>query len=276
MTDETPTLPQEIDLENASVARVYDALLGGKDNFASDREVYRSVVAADPLAPRAAQEVRRCLGRVVDWLVRQAGMDQFLDLGSGLPTAENTHEIAQRINPDADVVYVDNDPSVIAHGRALMQDDESTWFTAGDLADPDGILDCPVISEKLDLQRPYALVQFSTLHHVADSGNPRDIMQKYVQRLPSGSYVALCHFFDAGAEDPQQSAFAQDMQQRLLGSSMGSGWFRTRAEILSFLDGLDLVEPGLVKVHEWWPVGPRCTELSQMDESVVVAVARKP
>jgi hypothetical protein len=276
MTDRTSTLARDIDLENASVARVYDALLGGKDNFASDREVYRSIVAADPLAPHAAQEVRRCLGRVVDWLVRQAGVDQFLDLGSGLPTAENTHEIAQRINPDAEVVYVDNDPSVIAHGRALMQDNESTWFTAGDLADPDAILDCPVVSGKLDLQRPYALVQFGTLHHLDDSSDPRAIMQKYVERLPSGAYVALCHFFDAGEEDPDQSAFAQEMQQRLVGSSMGSGRFRTRAEILSFLEGMDLVEPGLVKVHEWWPIGPRMTELSRMDHSVVVAVARKP
>lgn len=276
MSDRTSTLPREIDLENASVARVYDALLGGKDNFASDREVYRSIVAADPLAPHAAQEVRRCLGRVVDWLVRQAGVDQFLDLGSGLPTAENTHEIAQRINPDAEVVYVDNDPSVIAHGRALMQDNESTWFTAGDLADPDAILDCPVVSGKLDLQRPYVLVQFGTLHHLDDSSDPRGVMQKYVERLPSGAYVALCHFFDAGEEAPDQSAFARQMQQRLLGSSMGSGWFRTRAEILSFLEGMELVEPGLVKVHEWWPIGPRLTELSWMDHSVVVAVARKP
>ena len=276
MTDGTSALPPEIDLENASVARVYDALLGGKDNFASDRQVYESVVAADPLAPLAAQEIRRCLGRVVDWLARQAGIDQFLDLGSGLPTADNTHEIAQRVNADADVVYVDNDPSVIAHGRALLQDNDHTWFTPGDLTRPAEVFADPVVRGKLDLTRPVGLVQFGTLHHVDDSCAPREIMREYVDRLPSGSYVALCHFFDSGPEDPEQSAFARDMQARLVDSSMGSGWFRRRDELLGFLDGLELVEPGLVKVHEWWPMGPRLAELSRMDDSLVVAVARKP
>ena len=276
MTDENVALSAGIDLENASVARVYDALLGGKDNFASDREVYRSIVEADPLAPHAAQAIRRCLGRAVDWLVRQAGMDQFLDLGSGLPTAENTHEIAQRADPEARVVYVDNDPTVVAHGRALLQDNEQTWFTPADLTRPDAVLDDPVVRGRLDLARPYVLMQFNTLHHIDDAHRPGEIMREYVDRLPSGSYATLCHFYDPGPDEPEQSAFAQDMQVRLAGSSMGSGWFRREEEILSYLGGLELVEPGLVKLHEWWPVGPRIDELSRMDHALVVAVGRKP
>jgi len=265
-----------IDTSKASVARVYDALLGGKDNFEVDQAVYRSVVEADPLAPQAARAIRRWLVRCVRWLADEAGMDQFLDCGAGLPTAENTHEAAQRVNHNAEVVYVDNDPIVCAHGSALLATNARTHFVGGDLAEPDKLLRHPVITGNLDLARPYVLMQCNTLHHLPDERNPREIMAAYIEALPSGSYVALCHFYDPGDSDPEMSAFSRDMEKRLSGSSMESGRFRTREEISSYFEGLELVEPGLVKLHEWWPNGPRLKPFSPMEHSFLAGVARKP
>jgi hypothetical protein len=268
--------PPHIDTTTASVARVYDALLGGKDNYEVDRIVYRAVVEADPLAPGAAKAIRKWLGRCVRWLADEAEMDQFLDCGSGLPTVENTHEAAQRANPEARVVYIDNDPTVIAHGRALLEDNDFTHFADADLTKPGELLRHPVVTKYLDLDRPYVLMQCNTLHHLMDDVNPGEIMASYIRALPSGSYVALCHFYDPGDEDPELSAFAKDMERRLSESSMGSGRFRSREEITSFLDGLELVEPGLVKLHEWYPNGPRLKAPSPMEHSFLAGVARKP
>lgn len=266
----------KIDTTKASVARVYDALLGGKDNYEVDRAVYRSVLESDPQAPATARAIRRWLVRVVRWLVGPAGMDQFLDLGSGLPTLENTHEVAQRRNPEATVVYVDNDPVVSAHGRALLEENRFTHFVEADLAEPEALLRHPTVTKNLDLDRPYVLMQCNTLHHLIDDDDPYGIMRSYVEALPSGSYVALCHFWDPAEEDPEYSAFAKDMEQRLTQSSMGSGRFRTRQEISSYLEGLELVEPGLVRLHEWWAEGPRTTPLTSMDRVLLSGVARKP
>ncbi|WP_028662976.1 SAM-dependent methyltransferase [Saccharomonospora halophila] len=265
-----------IDSTKASVARVYDALLGGKDNYEVDRVVYRSVLESDPQAPATAVAIREWLVRVVRWLAGPAGMDQFLDCGSGLPTQENTHEAAQRLNPEARVVYVDNDPVVGAHGRALLEENPFTHFVEADLVDPEALLRHPDVTRNLDLDRPYVLMQCNTLHHLMDDEDPLGIMRRYVDALPSGSYVALCHFWDPQDEDPESSTFAGDMEQRLTGSSMGSGRFRTRDEIAAYLEGLEPVEPGLVRLHEWWPDGPRLTPLTSMDRVLLSGVARKP
>ncbi|WP_199431471.1 SAM-dependent methyltransferase [Qaidamihabitans albus] len=274
-TNEQAPVPV-IDTSVASVARVYDALLGGKDNYEVDRVVYRSVLEASPEAPRTATAIRQWLVRVVRWLAGPAGMDQFLDLGSGLPTVENTHEVAQRVNPDARVVYVDNDPVVSAHGRALLEENDRTHFVEMDLTEPERVLAHPAVTENLDLERPFVLMQCNTLHHLMDDENPYQIMKTYVDALPSGSYAALCHFWDPAEENAEFSAFARDMEQRLTGSTMGSGRFRTRQEIRSYLDGLELVEPGLVMLHEWWPEGPRLEPLTNMDQVFLSGVAQKP
>jgi hypothetical protein len=271
-----PGLGPGIDITKASVARVYDALLGGKNNYEVDRVVYGSIVEASPDAPKTATAIREWLVRVVTWLAGPAGMDQFLDLGSGLPTVQNTHEVAQRTNPDAIVVYVDNDPVVSVHGRALLAANEQTFFAELDLTKPDEVLSDKMVASHLEFDRPLVLMQCNTLHHLMDEDDPHGIMRTYINALPSGSYVALCHFWDPADEDPELSVFAKDMEQRMTGSTMGSGRFRNRREIEGFMEGLELVEPGLVNLHEWWPGGPRVTPITNMDRVFLSGIGRKP
>ena len=266
-------LPVNIDTTKASVARVYDAFLGGKDNYEVDREVFRRVQQAAPEAGLLGRENRNFLSRVTRFIANETGVTQFLDCGSGLPTAENTHQVAQRIQPDARVVYVDNDPVVLAHGRALLEENDQTHFSAADIFEPREILHDEVVRKHLDFSQPIALFQLGTLHHYDGERSPGNIMQEYIDGLPSGSYVALSHFFDP---ENEHSELARRMEQIFLHSPMGSGWFRTRTEILSMLPGLELVEPGLTRCADWWPDGPRIKPLDQVAHCIVGAVGRKP
>ncbi|MBB4929652.1 hypothetical protein F4561_000472 [Lipingzhangella halophila] len=267
--------PAGIDASTASVARVYDAILGGEHNYEVDQEVAQSIFEVSPDARRTAQAIRQWLVRVVRWLSGPAGMDQFLDVGSGLPTAENTHEVAQRNNPRARVVYVDNDPLVSAHSDTLLGANPNANFVEGDLTRPQELLRHPTVTGTLELDRPFVLMQCNTLHHLMDEQRPHELMRTYIDALPSGSYVALCHFWDPADEDPELSEFAREVEHRFSTSSMASGRFRTRAEITSYFDGLELVEPGLVELHEWWPDGPRTQPLIPMDHVFLGGVGRK-
>ncbi len=274
LTAEEPELP-EVDPTRPSIARVYDAFLGGKDNYEVDREVYRQAVAIDPDAPLAARDLRDWLVRVVRFLAGdEAGIDQFLDCGSGLPTSENVHQVAQRTNPDATIVYVDNDPVVAAHGRALLAENQRTHFLFADLRRPVEILEHPVVTKVLDFDRPLALMQCATIHHVTDEEKPAELMRAYVDALPSGSYVALSHFLDPG-EGSEYRRLARQLEDNLR-RSVGSGECRTHERILSFLDGLEPVEPGLVPVVEWWPDGPLMRPLVPVQRLIAGVVARKP
>lgn len=266
----------KVDTNTASVARVYDAILGGDNNYEVDQEVFRSLLEVSPDAPRTARAIRKWLVRVVRWLSGPAGMDQFLDVGSGLPTKENTHEVAQYHNPQARIIYADNDPLVSTHSHTLLEGNENAHFLKADLTTPRELLHHPTVTEHLDFERPLVLMQCNTLHHLADEQRPYEIMRAYIDALPSGSYVALCHFWNPAEEDPELSEFASEVEHRFSGSSMGSGRFRTRATIASYLEGLELVEPGLVKLHEWWPDGPRMDPLIPMDKVFLGGVARKP
>ena len=263
-----------IDRTKASVARVYDCFLGGKDNYDVDREVFEQVNRSAPQMARLARDHREWLVRVTRFLARSAGIDQFLDCGAGLPTAENTHQVAQRLNPEARVVYVDNDPVVAAHGRALLEENELTHLVMADLTEPDKVLEHPTVTRYLDFSRPIALIQCSTIHHVPDSGKPREIMERYIERLPAGSYLALTHFFDPqdGGEASELARFVEDVFSK---SSMGSGFFRTRDEIQSFFGDLQLVEPGIARLCDWWPDGPHLTPPTAVDEVLIGGVARK-
>lgn len=276
-TEEPPTntIPTTIDTTKASIARVYDAFLGGKDNYEVDRAVYEQVKTIAPQSPELARDFRTWLIRSVRFLAGSAGIDQFLDLGSGLPAAENTHQAAQRFNPDAKVVYVDNDPIVAAHGRALLEENERTHFIAGDLRYPSEVLNHPVVTQNLDFNRPLALMQCATIHHVDDDANPYEIMRTYIDALPSGSYVGLTHFYDP-ADGSKYSELARGIETTFRTSSMGTGRFRTREEITSYLDGLELVEPGLVRLADWWPDGPRVAPLPDSGHIALGAVGRKP
>ncbi|MGH3897806.1 MAG: SAM-dependent methyltransferase [Pseudonocardiaceae bacterium] len=267
--------PSYIDTTKASIARVYDAFLNGKDNYEIDREVFRRVQQVAPECALLAWDNREFLIRATRFIADQTGITQFLDCGSGLPTAENTHQVVQRIQPDARVVYIDNDPTVIAHGRALLVENDQTFFGAADIFTPRGVINDQVVQKHLDFSEPIALFQVATLHHYNGERSPQSIMAEYIDALPSGSYVAISHFFDPETTS-ELSELARKMEQVFLHSPMGSGWFRTRTEIEGMLPGLELVEPGLTRCADWWPDGPRIKPLAPVQHCLLGAVGRKP
>jgi len=265
--------PVGVDPTRASIARVYDAFLGGKDNYEVDREVLRGVQKAAPEAQELATENRGFLIRACRFLAGQAGITQFLDCGSGLPTAENTHQVVQRINPDTRIVYVDNDPVVLAHGRALLEENDRTHFVSADIFQPKEILDNETVRRHIDFTEPLALLHMGTLHHFdGPRERPAEIMREYIAALPAGSFVGISHFLDP---ENEHSAVARKMENMFLHSPMGSGTFRTRAELLELFDGLELVEPGLTLCADWWPEGPRLKPLNQVQHCIAGGIGRK-
>ncbi|ASU79818.1 hypothetical protein CDG81_17870 [Actinopolyspora erythraea] len=267
--------PIHIDTSKASIARVYDAFLGGKDNYEVDRQVFEGVKQAAPEAADLAWDNREFLIRTIRFLASQTNVRQFLDCGSGLPTAENTHQVAQRLNPEARVVYVDNDPVVLAHGRALLEENEQTHFSPADIFEPRNVLEDPVVNAHLDFSEPIALLQVGTLHHYVGDRDPGEIMREYVEALPSGSFVVLSHFYDP-EDDGYYSELARRMDDRFTHSPMGSGKFRTEKQIRGMFPGLEFVDPGLVLCCDWWPDGPRFKKQPEVSNCIVGAVGRKP
>lgn len=272
-SEQDPSLPT-IDPTKASIARVYDAALDGKDNYQVDRELLEQVLQITPGAALVTKALRRWLVRVTRYLARDVGLDQFLDCGAGLPTVENTHQTAQRYNPDSVVVYLDNDPIVLVHGRALLEENDRTHFISADLTRPDEVLGDPAVRGHLEFDRPIGLIQCATLHHVDDEARPAEIMARYIDALPSGSYVALTHWWDP-EDGGEGSDLARAVETTYRTSSMGTGRYRTRAEIEAMLDGLELVAPGLTGLDDWWPDGPRA-DTSLVEKLILGAVGRKP
>ncbi|MGH3973830.1 MAG: SAM-dependent methyltransferase [Pseudonocardiaceae bacterium] len=269
-------VPAYVDTTKASIARVYDAALNGVDNYEIDREVLRQVQRVAPEIAQTAWDNRNFLIRVTRFIASQTGVTQFLDCGSGLPTAENTHQVAQRIQPDARVVYVDNDPVVLAHGRALLQEDDRTHFSAADIFAPRQVINDEVVRRNLDFSMPIALLQLGTLHHYDGGRSLQSIMAEYVDALPSGSYVAISHFLDHKT-NPELSQLAKRIEQVLHRSPLGGVVvFRTRAEIEGMLPDLELIEPGLVHCADWRPDQPRTTPLDSVQQCLIGAVGRKP
>ncbi|QRP42981.1 SAM-dependent methyltransferase [Amycolatopsis sp. FDAARGOS 1241] len=272
-TRQDPNAPVGVDPNRASVARVYDALLGGKDNYEVDRQVVRELTAAMPDVVDLAVENRAFLIRVCRFIASQTGVLQYLDCGSGLPTAENTHQVVQRIAPESKVVYVDNDELVVAHGRALLEENESTRFIKGDIFDPRSILDDEVVQGHLDWSEPIALFQMATLHHhKGERHRPAEVMHEYIEALPSGSYVALTHILDPEGEDTEAM---RNLEEAVRNGSLGGATARTRAEITELFDNLELVPPGLVELVNWWPDGPRLKPLNVAQRLFAGGVARK-
>ncbi|MEV5557589.1 SAM-dependent methyltransferase [Nonomuraea wenchangensis] len=244
--------PRGIDTTRPSVSRVYDFMLGGKDNYEADRMAARRALEVAPDAPQAARANREFLGRVVRFLAGEAGIRQFLDIGSGLPTQGNVHEIAQSVAPGTHVVYVDHDPIVLVHGRALLAVDDTTTVVEADLLHPEAILHNPEVRRLIDFDRPVALLLLGILHHLADHEDPGGITRRLMDRLVPGSYLAVSHFHNPGPELPEVSRQAYSAE-KIFNETMGTGRWRTRAEILAYFDGLDLLEPGLVPLPEWRP-----------------------
>nr|WP_228771510.1 SAM-dependent methyltransferase [Actinokineospora iranica] len=263
-----------IDTSRASIARVYDAFLNGKDNYEIDREVVRRVRQVAPEAAQLAFDNRDFLIRATRFIAQQTGIRQYLDLGSGLPTAENTHQVAQRIRPDSTVVYVDNDPVVLAHGRALLEENDQTHFVAGDIFEPERILENETVRRHLDFSEPIALFQMGTIHHYDGEREPADIMAAYIDALPSGSIVGVSHFFDP--ETTEHSALARRLEEVFLHSPMGTGLFRTGPRIQAMFPGLEMIEPGVTLCARWWPDGPRLRPLDQVQYCIVGGLGRKP
>ena len=255
-------------------ARVYDYLLGGKDNYAADRDAAAQGLQRNPHSRIPPRTNREFLRRAVHYLAAEAGIRQFLDIGTGLPTSPNVHEIAQAVDPTARVVYVDNDPIVLAHARALLTSSAQgrTRYVDADLRDPHAILAAPELRATLDLTQPVALLLIAILHFVGDDDQPHRIVGELVEALPPGSYLALSHL--TGDFDPTAWAGVSAVYAAK-GVTMQ---VRPRPTIEGFFTGLHLVEPGLQVVTGWRPdpaeVGNDAAVTDQQ-VSVYGAVARK-
>ncbi len=238
-----------VDTSVAHISRVYDYWLGGKDNFAADRVAGDRVIAAYPDIVRSARANRAFLARAVRYLVREAGVRQFLDIGTGIPAANNTHEVAQSAAPECCVVYVDNDPVVLSHAQALLASgpDGATAYVDADLRDPGTIL--AEAGGLLDFSRPVAIMLVAILQHIGNKADPFGIVGRLMGAVPAGSYLALSH----PARDIQAKAMAEiaESMNELVAEKVT---FRSRAEVLRFFDGLELVKPGVVPVPRWRPI----------------------
>lgn len=251
MVDPYP-VPKGVDPRVPSIARVYDVFLDGKDNFAVDREVAAAVMEINPEGRTMGLINRAFLRRAVRYMGEKEGIRQFLDLGSGLPTQGNVHQIAHQVDPSARVVYVDNDAMVLAHARALLADNETTTVLVADVRRPAEILDSPEVRQYIDLKEPVGLLAFAILHHFLDSENPAGIMATLRDAVPSGSLMAMSHFYDPQDEHPAASARAKEVEQ-VLAEKLGTGRFRTRAELMAYFGDWELLDPGLVPPAEWRP-----------------------
>ena len=263
------TEPPEIDASVPNSARIWNYWLGGKDNYPVDREAGDEYRATYPEIVEVARASRRFLARAVRYLAGEARVRQFLDVGTGLPTEDNTHEVAQRVAPEARVVYVDNDPVVLAHARALLTSPQrATAYIDADLRDPDAIL--AAAARTLDLTQPVGLMLLGILGHVDDDEEARSIVRRLVAALPSGSYLTICD----GTNDISEAGV--EAQRRYNESGAVPYRLRSAQQIADFFDGLEVVEPGVVSCPRWRPdpadVGGGLP--AEMDQ--VAGVGRKP
>jgi hypothetical protein len=265
-------IPSKIDTSRPQSARMYDYFLGGKNHFAADRETAANVLRSSPSVRIAARENRAFLGRAIRYLAAEAGIRQFLDIGTGLPTTNNVHEVAQAVIPSAHVVYVDNDPMVLAHAQALLTSapEGRTAYIHADLRDPNAILSDPATRDVLDFSQPIALVLVAILHFVSDEDKPAEIIATLLDALPPGSYLAASHL--TMEHDPDVTAAGQ-RTMREAGITMRKRDSDEFARLV--FSGLELVPPGVVLVSEWRPTssGPRPTSA---EVSCYGGVARKP
>jgi hypothetical protein len=247
------TLPREwggISPDRPNIARMYDYYLGGAHNFAADREAAQRAIDIFPDLPRVVQTGRAFLRRAVTFLLEQ-GIDQFLDVGSGIPTAGNVHEVAQRANPAARVVYVDIDPVAVSHSRSLLRDNPRAGVVLADARATDQIFADPVVARLIDPVRPVGVLAVSLLHFFPDEAEAGGITQRLYERVPSGSYLALVHATTERLTDEMRRQV-----ERVYSRTPSPLVFRTREEIGRLFAGFELVEPGLVYVPEWRPEGP--------------------
>lgn len=263
--------PLDISAINTSIphpARVYDYFLGGKDNFEADRTAGEAAIQAFPKTAESARAARAFLRRVVHFLAADAGIRQFLDVGTGLPSGENVHEVAQTVAPEAKIVYVDNDPIVLRHAQALLTSTREgvTAYLDADLRDTNKIL-CQAATT-LDFSQPTALLLMGILHNVGDEFDPYGIVRELMRAMPGGSYLAINHL--TADIYPELSEFAAELNKHNLEAPLV---LRDHAQVSSFFDGLEIVEPGVVQVSKW---RPQSEEEAAAAGALWGGVARKP
>jgi hypothetical protein len=243
-------VPTGIDVSVPSVARMYDYFLGGKDNFPSDREASDALAEAAPGTQALAINNRRYLQRAVRVLAEEYGIRQFLDHGSGLPTQDNVHQIAQRVDPASRVVYIDSDPIVLAHGRALLADNDRTTVITADMRDTEAIWSAPEVVKLIDPGEPVAALFVSVLHCIPDADDPAGLVRRVLDRLAPGSFVVVSHL--VGEDDADRERLTDFM----LTATQGN-WGRVRKadDVRSWFEGLELLDPGLVEISTWRPDG---------------------
>ncbi|AOS62108.1 SAM-dependent methyltransferase [Actinoalloteichus hymeniacidonis] len=244
--DPPGTLPKDVDGDKPAAARVYDYLLGGDCNFAADRELARKTLSVLPEAAAMARINRAFLGRAVRFCAKN-GITQFLDLGSGVPTVGNVHEVAQQVAPDCRVVYVDNDPVAVAHSEMILEDNDLAGVVHADVRTPQAVLRSPVTTALIDFDRPVAVLMVALLHFVPDSARPKDIVASFRERMAPGSMVVISH----GTDDAQTDEMRRVAD--FYASSTNPLTVRKYDEVKELFAGFELAEPGLVWAPEWRP-----------------------
>ena len=270
MTDDLSWVPPGVDTKRANVARVYDYWLGGRHNFLADQDAARATAAVQPSVRLSARANRAFLGRTVRFLAAK-GIGQFLDIGSGIPTEGNVHEIAQRADPDARIVYADVDPVAVAHSRAILAGNQRAAVIEADLREPAAILQNATVRGMIDFAQPVGLLLVAVLHFLADADDPWRIVATLRDALAPGSYLAICHGTSEGT--PVALRAAEKVYNRSVATSVH---VRPRADIVRFFDGFDLVDPGLVYIPEWRPDAPQDVPEDPSKFWGVVGVGRKP
>ncbi|MDN3359867.1 SAM-dependent methyltransferase [Actinomadura sp. DC4] len=249
------TAPETLDLSTPNVARMYDYYLGGKDNFAADRDAAEKALEFAPQIRIAAQHNRAFMGRAVRYLA-EAGVRQFLDIGTGLPTQSNVHEVAGEAAPDARVVYVDNDPVVLAHGRAILGGTENVHIVQADLRRPEEILECHEVRERLDFDRPLAILLVAIVHFLQDADDPESIVARFRAALPAGGHLVLSHV--CGEALPESVPGVTEVYKHSSTPIVA----RDPERIKDFFGDLELVEPGVVNVAQWRPDTPETKRIA--------------
>ncbi|MBB5159232.1 SAM-dependent methyltransferase [Saccharopolyspora phatthalungensis] len=272
MSDGIRRTSADLRTDRAHGARIYDYILGGKDNYAVDRaaaEATKQIWPALPVHMRANREFMHRAGR---YLATECGIDQFLDIGTGIPTPPNLHEVVQEVRPQARVVYTDNDPIVLVHARALMSSTKQgrTAYVEADLRDPDTILASQEFRQTLDPSRPIGLMLIAVVHFIEDDDEALDVVRRIIDVLPSGSYVAATIATDD---------FAPEMLAEVRRTYHEHGetlrW-RSHAQAAQYFHGLDLVEPGIVQMHKWRPDNDTARNVPEADIAMYGAIAHKP
>jgi SAM-dependent methyltransferase len=251
MTAGSGWVPPETDTTKANIARVYDWWLGGDHNFLADEDTARALIAVDPNTRAGARQNRAFLGRAVRYLAAEAGIRQFLDIGSGIPTEQNVHQVAQQAAPGSRVMYADNDAVAVGHSTLLLDGTPGTAVIQGDLRDPARILNHPDTRRLIDFTQPVGLLLVAVLHLVPDSDHPGEVLAALRDALAPGSYLVISHAC-GDAKPDVTSAFGTVYNSRVAARAV----IRTREQIARFFDGFTIVDPGLVWTSQWRPDSP--------------------